>query len=248
MILEMRNKGDAKFMKIVQRIFGMLIVFSGIFIWLIASFDLAIYGDKTYSFYEKKYEKYQVTKDLQMEMPDVMYVTDEMMQYLKGHREELSVITTVDGDQIDFFNEQDRLHMKDVQDLFLQGLRLQRYAFALLFVCLVIFLKISKEKRKILCQSYWIALGVFLSLLGILVYLFSQDFTKYFTIFHEIFFTNDLWLFDPATDLMIRMLPEGFFYDISARIVSVFASGLLAFFLASIVIYRRSISRTNRKD
>ena len=235
-------------MKIAQRILGMLIIFSGIFIWLIASFDLAIYGDKTYSFYEKAYEKYQVTKDLQMEMPEVMYVTDEMMEYLKGRREELSVITTVDGTQMDFFNEQDRLHMKDVQDLFLQGLRLQRYAFVLLVVCFVLFLKIGKEKRKVLCQSYWIGLGVFLSVLGVLVYLFSRDFTKYFTVFHEIFFTNDLWLFDPEVDLMIRMLPEGFFYDISARIVSVFAGGLILFLLGSIAVYRRSISRTNIKD
>lgn len=235
-------------MKILQRILGMVIVFVAIFIWLIASFDLAVYGDKTYSFYERTYEKYRVLEDLQMEMPDVMYVTDEMMEYLKGRRDELSVITNVDGAQIDFFNEQDRLHMKDVQDLFLQGLRLQRYALFLFVLCLVPFMYISKEKIKVLCQSYWIGLGVFFSSLGILVYLFSQDFTKYFTIFHEIFFTNDLWLFDPATDLMIRMLPEGFFYDISARIVSVFAGGLIVLLLFSIFAYRRSISKTNIKD
>ena len=60
--------------------------------------------------------------------------------------------------------------------------------------------------------------------------LFASDFTKYFTIFHEIFFTNDLWLFDPATDYMIRMLPEGFFYDMVMRIGAWFVGGLVLLF------------------
>ena len=36
-----------------------------------------------------------------------------------------------------------------------------------------------------------------------------SNFNKVFVIFHEIFFTNDLWLFDARYDYMIRMLPEG---------------------------------------
>ena len=51
-----------------------------------------------------------------------------------------------------------------------------------------------------------------------------------FTLFHEIFFTNDLWLFDPATDYMIRMLPEGFFYDMVMRIGAWFVGGLVLLF------------------
>ena len=241
-------------MKIIQRGLGLLIAFLGIFIWLVASFDLAVYGDNTYAFYERSYEKYQVLDDLQMEMPDVMYVTSEMMDYLKGKREELSVVTTVDGTQRDFFDEQDRYHMKDVQDLFLQAFRLQRHALVLLVLCLVLFYRIgksactSKEQLKILCQSYWIGIVLFFSALGGLAYLFYTDFTKYFIIFHEIFFDNDLWIFDPEVNLMIRMLPESFFYDISARIVFVFAIGLVAFFLTSLLGYRYLISKTNAKD
>ena len=41
------------------------------------------------------------------------------------------------------------------------------------------------------------------------------------------FFTNDLWLFDPETDYMIRMLPEGFFYDMVMRIGACFVGGLI---------------------
>ena len=53
-----------------------------------------------------------------MTMGDTIYVTREMMAYLNGEREELKAETTVDGIWRDFFNEQDRLHMKDVKQIF----------------------------------------------------------------------------------------------------------------------------------
>ena len=77
--------------------------------------------------------------------------------------------------------------------------------------------------------------------------LFASDFTKYFTIFHEIFFTNDLWLFDPATDYMIRMLPEGFFYDMVMRIGAIF-TGLLLLLAAVFLIWRHAVRKMDKKN
>jgi len=88
---------------------------------LISSFQLVIYGDSEYGFYEREYEKYTVTEALGMKMEDVMRVTEYMMDYLIGKEDELSIVTTVEGEEQDFFNEQDRLHMADVRNLFLGG-------------------------------------------------------------------------------------------------------------------------------
>ena len=49
------------------------------------------------------------------------------------------------------------------------------------------------------------------------------------------FFDNDLWIFDPAEDYMIRMLPEGLFADMVMRIGLLFAGGLLAVFILSLI-------------
>ena len=194
---------------------------------LLTSFQVAIYGDKEYKFYEKEYAKYEVTEELGMTMEDVMDVTDKMMAYLIGEREELSVMTTVEGKEQDFFNEQDRLHMADVKNLFLGGLKL-RWILLAAAVVLAFILLIRKVKlREILSGAYFRALAICGSLKVILGILFSSDFNTYFTIFHEIFFTNDLWLFDPETDYMIRMLPEGFFYDMVMRIGLCFIIGLV---------------------
>lgn len=189
-----------------------------IFAFLITGFQIAIYGDSHYNFYKKEYEKYQVTEALDMKISDVMTVTEYMMDYLIGKEDRLSIVTDVDGEEQDFFNEQDRLHMADVRNLFLGGLKLRNYA-VILSVILLLILGIKKaELGRLLSTGYLQALLFYLVLVAVLGIAMMIDFTKCFTLFHQLFFTNDLWMFDPATDYMIRMLPEGFFSDMVIRV------------------------------
>ena len=219
-------------MKKLQSITAVVAMAMLVVVLLLTSFQIAIYGDPEYRFYEKEYEKYAVADSLNMEMDDIMDVTDKMMAYLIGEREELSVVTNVDGKRQDFFNDQDRFHMEEVKGLFLGGLRLRNIllAGAVLLVVILTF-RNKKELFNILKRAYFIALGIFGSLTVVLGGLIASDFNRYFTIFHEIFFDNDLWMFDPDTDYMIRMLPEGFFYDFVMRIGSVFVVSLVGFAL-----------------
>ena len=82
--------------------------------------------------------------------------------------------------------------------------------------------------KRLLPRAYLWALGILLVVILLLAAAFSIDFTRCFTIFHEIFFTNDLWMFNPSEDYMIRMLPEGFFFDMVIRIGMTFVGMLLA--------------------
>lgn len=59
--------------------------------------------------------------------------------------------------------------------------------------------------------------ALFLGLAGLLALICALDFNRAFIAFHHLFFTNDLWLLDPATDLMIRLLPETFFAQVAGR-------------------------------
>ena len=45
-----------------------------------------------------------------------------------------------------------------------------------------------------------------------------MDFDSLFTLFHKLLFTNDLWLLDPRTDLLIRICPSSMFMNMGARI------------------------------
>ncbi len=209
---------------------------AAVVILLISGFQAAMYAD--FGVYEREYTKYQVLRELDMEMEDAMYVTREMMAYLKGDRERLSVVTTVEGTEQDFFNEQDRLHMDDVQGLFLGGLALRRGAFAVLAAALV-FLAAAcrKEMWRTLARSFQAVLGILAALILFLGIAMARNFNAVFTKFHEIFFDNDLWIFDPAEDYMIRMLPEGLFFDMVIRIGGIFLAGLAVLLILSIVLY-----------
>ena len=217
-----------------------------------------MYSD--FDYYQKEYEKYDVLSDLDMEMKDVMYVTEEMMAYLRGDRENLSVVTTVEGAEQDFFNEQDRFHMWEVQKLFVGGLNLRRGAVSLLLNCLLLMAllnevsknrmltgqerigKIEAEKvdlKKVLSQSFQIVVAGLLVVVSVIGIAAVRDFNKVFTLFHEVFFDNDLWIFDPAKDYMIRMLPEGLFYDFVIRIGGLFIVMLLTGFVVSVIFCKK---------
>ena len=66
-------------------------------------------------------------------------------------------------------------------------------------------------------------------LLGIWI---LADFNGFWTTFHQVFFSNDLWLLNPYTDLMINLFPEAFFNHLVVRIILWF----LAFYVPAALI------------
>ena len=220
----------------MQRVAGLLLAFSVIGAVLIRSFESAMYSD--FSIYQKEYEKYDVLSELDMTMEDAMYVTQEMMAYLRGDRETLSVVTTVEGREQDFFNEQDRFHMGEVRDLFIGGMNIRTGACIAGVLCLVFLLATKAHIRKIVPRSYQAALGISAAAAAAIGVAAVIDFNALFVQVHHIFFDNDLWIFDPTTDYMIRMLPVGLFYDFVIRIGAIFL-GILAVLLVFSLIPER---------
>lgn len=214
--------------KIIHYGAGLILGFALIAALLITSFEIAMYAD--FDVYRQEYEKYDVLSDLDMSMDDAMDVTRQMMAYLRGEGDTLSVITTVDGREQDFFNEQDRFHMGEVRDLFIGGLNIRTGALVIAVLCILLLILTKADLKKTVPAGYQAALAVTAAALLFLGIACAVDFNAVFVKFHHIFFDNDLWIFDPAEDYMIRMLPEGLFFDMDVRIGCIFA-GLLAVFL-----------------
>ena len=214
--------------KIIHYGAGLILGFALIAALLITSFEIAMYAD--FDVYRQEYEKYDVLSDLDMTMDDALDVTRQMMAYLRGEGDTLSVITTVDGREQDFFNEQDRFHMGEVRDLFIGGLNIRTGALVIAVLCILLLILTKADLKKTVPAGYQAALAVTAAALLFLGIACAVDFNAVFVKFHHIFFDNDLWIFDPAEDYMIRMLPEGLFFDMVVRIGCIFA-GLLAVFL-----------------
>lgn len=234
------------------------ILFSGILcafclmvvLFLITSIEAVTYW--TPGYYEKEYTRYQVLEDLpDMTMDDLLFVTDEMMAYLRGKRDDLQVIiTTIDGEKREFFSDREIAHMADVKKLFSGGLWLRRIGVLLLLltaVCLFFWQKRHTDRRHLLARfmpySLCMGTGIFFTAALILTAIISTDFTKYFLVFHHILFDNTLWILYPDEDLMINMVPEPFFIDTALRIAAIFGGLVLIFFFICFLLWRRNIKK-----
>lgn len=141
------------------------------------------------------------------------------------------------------FNEREILHMEDVQVLFNYGSIIKTISIIMSLGILIFFL----IKKQIKFLGEYIFKGMFANwiIISILLLMILFNFNKYFTYFHLMFFTNDLWLLDPRTDLMIQMLPESFFINMAKKIGSLFAFYIFIIQGLAYVIFRR---KRKKKD
>lgn len=216
-------------MKYFHRLSGILAAFCLMIVLFITSVEAVVYW--TPGYFEQEYTKYEVLDDLPaMTMEDLLEVTDEMMAYLRGKRDDLHVMTVMDGQEREFFNAREIAHMEDVQGLFLAAISIRRVCLALCTAALVFMTVTKADMKRLLPSSICLGTGLFFGLIAALAAIISTNFTKYFIMFHHIFFDNDLWILDPATDMLINIVPEGFFMDTAGRIAFTFGSLSLILF------------------
>ena len=229
-------------MKPIHWLAGIFTAFCLMIILLITSVEAVVYWIPGY--FEREYTKYNVLDSLpSMTMEDLLEVTDEMMDYLKGEREDLHVVTVMGGQEREFFNEREIAHMEDVQVLFLRAMSLRRACIFICVLCLGFLFLTKAPVRRVLPPSICAGTGLFFGITAILALIISGDFTKYFVIFHHIFFDNDLWILDPATDMLINIVPEGFFMDTAARIALLFGASSAVLFGICLFLTLRGRSR-----
>lgn len=125
---------------------------------------------------------------------------DEMAAFMRG---ETDVQPSV-------LNEKEQTHMLDVRALvnLAQTASKGLMGVAAGLAVVIAWTGAKGKRRGVLLGA---ALGVLLlatAAAGAYLLLNAQGFEALFVRFHEIFFTNDLWLMDPQTDILIRMMPQ----------------------------------------
>lgn len=223
--------------KTIQWVVGMLCSFALMITLLITSVEAVVYW--TPGFFEKEYTKYRVADSIDMELDDLLAVTGEMMDYLRGDRQDLHVDTVVAGEAREFFNDREIAHMEDVRDLFLAAILIRRVCIGIMAAGVILLVLTKADIRRKLPRQICIGTVAFFGVLAVLAGIIATDFSKYFVIFHEIFFSNDLWILDPRTDLLINIVPEPFFVDTAARIGLTYGISVVAVFIICICLLRR---------
>jgi len=207
-------------MKKIVRIALFIIMDIFLFVSLLFSvIQVVVYND---GYFKWHYENHNIEEETGMTVESLMEVTDKMMNYLIDARDSLDMEVMINGENEEVFGDREKAHMVDVKKLFLQGKQFRDLSSITLFIILVYCAMLRKKWMKewlAQLKMFFIASFVVVGVVGIM---FASDFNKYFTIFHELFFDNDLWLLDPKTDILINMVPEIFFFQTSMLVITGF--------------------------
>lgn len=117
------------------------------------------------------------------------------------------------GEDVAFpiFNAREMTHLSDIRGLF----RLLDHAWLLLFPLAALALWLIKRPD---ARGFWLGMGFTVLLLGALAAFIALDFEGAFILMHRLLFTNDLWLLNPNTDVLICLMPEPMFTFLAGRL------------------------------
>ena len=195
-------------------------IFSVCFIYtiLFVSFYLVCFFDRE-GLYKliisnKTYENLPFT----LSMPDIKLIATELMEYISGKLTFLETKVTIDGILTDFYSVRSKIHMADVRNIII-NLKKVEY-LAMMFLIISTFKIIRYENfLSILYKIYVRAIIIITAIISIIFIFAFINFDAFFVKFHQVLFTNDLWLLDPNVDYIICLLPEKIFMTYGFRMV-----------------------------
>ena len=158
---------------------------------------------------------------------------DDIVRYFQsGSGDELlDIRVTINGQEEALYTQREVLHMRDVKDLFQFTFRLQEIAFVFLVSYVVVVFLWSRERafRELARQSI-IAGGATVAILGAGAIGVLLGFDSLFEQFHLLSFSNDFWRLNPATDRLIQMFPQGFWFDVTlgVGVITAMQGGVVA--------------------
>lgn len=118
------------------------------------------------------------------------------------------------------FGEREQAHMRDVRALFELDRAVLTLALALSL--LLLLFSLPRASRMAFARGAQAGAGLVLLVCLALAAACLADFDGVFVLFHRLAFDNDLWLLNPATDLLIRLMPLGFFVVLAAVALGIF--------------------------
>ena len=151
-------------------------------------------------------------------------VCEMLTGYLRGELPEFQYTWVGEnGSTYLAFQEHEQRHMEDCRALFRLARNILRYAGLAGGVLLVLCVLCGRTAWKAL---HWTTALVLLAVTALAVWA-AVDFNGLFIQFHRVAFTNDLWLLNPNTDLLIRLMPTQLFVFYAVAIGALWAFGAL---------------------
>jgi integral membrane protein (TIGR01906 family) len=162
--------------------------------------------------YHYGFDKYDIGDETGLAPSELDRVAEGLIDYFNSGDEFISLTVTKDGETFELFNEREVGHLKDVKGLFRLGyyVLLGTLIYALAYFGVSFFWWRDRQR---LAWGLIGGSGLTLVLMLALGLIMLLDFDSFFLQFHLLSFANDLWMLNPATDYLIMLFPQGFWFD-----------------------------------
>ncbi|NLC31989.1 MAG: DUF1461 domain-containing protein [Clostridiales bacterium] len=168
--------------------------------------------------------EYADTSLTQVDMAEYPKLVSSITGYLSG-RFDTAQVDVIKGDRmVPAFTDNELLHLRDIKDLLGLSHTLKHMALTLIISSFILSFPLKKKEPilfgeiKPLVIFNWAAGIILAILMGVFLWGFI-DFENLFIAFHQLLFRNDLWLLDPQTDLLLQLMPLGFFISYGVDII-----------------------------
>ena len=226
--------GSLSILKIVLALAVPLFVVCASVTW--ATNDLGLYG--------RGFDKYHIESTTGIERKDLMDTAAKIRGYFNSRHSNLELRVPIYGQEQSLFSKREIDHMEDVKGL-IWGVYSIAGISAMLLLSIPIVALIWKGVNILpqLAKSILWGSGLTISLIiGLGIFVFAA-FDQTFLLFHRVSFANEFWQLNPRHHYLVRMFPEGFWFDAALFVgaVSIGFSLVLAIGCASYLIthYRR---------
>lgn len=161
-------------------------------------------------------QQYKYLSEKGLTKQEISKVLNEMFNYLKGSVDKLQVVVEIKGEEVSFFNDRELEHLADIR----QKIVILNRCFGIMIITLsaIIFWFCRKRCIDVLFYALLKLEFIFFALLGILLLALWIRPADVIIIFHKLFFQNNLWILNPASDRLIWLFPTIFFKKAVSRL------------------------------
>ena len=187
-----------------------LIVFQTFSLFISAILGIIFYNCFNLNFYKNFYLRENLAPSINTTDDELIENTNNLLEYLTNKAE---LNTT-------WFSEKDILHMKDVKTLYNVSFNLM-ILFIIIFILSTILIALVYKNYTIfyITKIFNKTLLTFILLIIVLAGIISYNFNSFWIKFHQLLFSNDLWLLSPDESNLIKMVPENFFISLITTII-----------------------------
>jgi integral membrane protein (TIGR01906 family) len=200
---------------------------------LIISVAVNIYAGSV-DLYTSGFSKYHISAATGIGDSQLEDIAQGMVDYFDGQVRSPQVVVDINGMKKPVYSQKELIHLEDVRKIINIFKTLEILSLVIFLVTsLSMFFKFGVSRLLKGLQAGAAVTVVFLSSVMLWALI---DFNSIFYFFHILSFSNDLWLLDPATDYLIMMFPEGFFFDAATLVVAtIIAVAIMTWFAAYVM-------------